>query len=497
MGIERRLENWQLFKKLEELKPLHFNETNAKKKQAYKSEIDDLINQITDNNQNFDFEVYFSEVFHEKGGFDVVIANPPYVEHKKLKEVRLLLKNYYETYSGTADIYVYFYERGMKILKGTGVLTFISSNKFMKTSYGAKLRGLLTHHGILRIVDFTQVHVFDALVASCVVIVSKEKNRGQLLVTFADDEITDFPNLSDFIDRNYLRINPQSLNSNIWQLEDSRTLTLKSKIESGSKKISDIESIHIYRGITTGLNEVFIIDEEQKNELVNRDKKSLEILKPILRGRDVNKWYYKFKEFYMIYTYTGIDIKKYEAIYEYLKQYKSQLEQVWEAKYGKKKWYELRGCDYYPEFEKEKIVWGLTADKWAFAYDDKGHYLPSNGYILTSSNPSVKYLLALLNSNLMEFYFSFIGIMTAGGAFTLKHETIGEFPIREGSIKDQKPFIEFVDQILAITRAEDYLQNPQKKAQVNELERQIDQMVYELYGLTEEEIKIVEGSAGR
>jgi adenine-specific DNA-methyltransferase len=157
-------------------------------------------------------------------------------------------------------------------------------------------------------------------------------------------------------------------------------------------------------------------------------------------------------------------------------------------------WYEIQdNTAYYQEFEKEKVIWGLTADKWTFAYDDKGHYLPSNGYILTSSQVPIKVLLAVLNSHLMEYYFKFIGIMTAGGAFTLKHETVAEFPIKNVPVTKQKLLMNLVDQILALTKGEDYFSNAAKQAKVKELEHQIDQMVYELYGLTPEEIEVVEG----
>jgi len=153
------------------------------------------------------------------------------------------------------------------------------------------------------------------------------------------------------------------------------------------------------------------------------------------------------------------------------------------------------------QFEKEKIIRGLTEDKWAFAYDDRKHFLPSNGYILASSKVPLKLILALLNSRLMEFYFTFIGVMTAGGAFTLKHEIIRELPMR--IVLNQKLIIYLADKILSITQPSDYLENRGKQAkaclseparrQVKEYEQQIDQMVYKLYGLAEEEIKIVEG----
>jgi adenine-specific DNA-methyltransferase len=145
----------------------------------------------------------------------------------------------------------------------------------------------------------------------------------------------------------------------------------------------------------------------------------------------------------------------------------------------------LQRCaaSYFPEFDKEKIIWGLTADKWTFAYDNDKNYLPSNGYILTSSEYSIKYLLALLNSRLMEFYFGFIGIMTAGGAYTLKQETVSEFPIKVISPKNQKLFTTLVDKILSAKNSD---------KDTSALENEIDVMVYKLYNLTYEEVKIIE-----
>jgi len=183
-------------------------------------------------------------------------------------------------------------------------------------------------------------------------------------------------------------------------------------------------------------------------------------------------------------------IDKHPAVKEYLRQFYKELKprngsENTGRKHGRYKWYEIQdNTAYYDEFEKEKVVWGLTADKWAFAYDDEKHYLPSNGYILTSTEISIKYLLALLNSKLMEFYFGFEGIMTAGGAYTLKHETISKFPIKCLNEQEQKPFDDLVDCILA---------KKEKGEDTIAKEEQIDQMVYKLYGLTDKEIDIIDG----
>ena len=493
LSVEKDLLNQEKLNELEDLKQDYFNETSSSKKQNYKKQIDQLIDEITRGHKTFDFEIYFSEVFNEKQGFDVVIANPPYVEHKKLKLISSHLKNQFETYFGTADLYVYFYEIGLNILKTQGSLAIISSNKFFRTKYGFKLRGFLAKQKIHNIIDFTKAHIFDALVASCVVILSKSKKDSNLIFSLADNKPFK-GNLSDFISENHIKISTKSINNNIWIFKNKATLEIKNRIETNSEYLSKILGVTICRGITTGHNSAFIIDAPTKKEMIKTNSNSQQIIKPLLQGRNIRKWFFKQSNSYILLTDYDINIKKvYPIVFEYLKQFKSHL--INRADQGKN-WWNLRACSYYDKFERrEKIIWALTADKWAFAYDDKKNFLPSNGYILTSSNISIKFLLALVNSNLMKFYFSFIGIMTAGGAFTLKYETVSKFPVKFISNNKQKPFIKLIDKILSITKSEDYLKDPSKqKNQVAKYEKQIDQLVYKLYELTPEEIKIIENS---
>jgi hypothetical protein len=448
----------------------------------------------------FEWRFEFPEVLDEKTGdftgFDIVIGNPPYIEHKKLKYISAILKANFTVYAGSADLYVYFYEKGVELLKKDGIITFISSNKFIKTSYGEKLRELLSSKAIQHIIDFTEVHVFSALVASCIIIVAKRQPMAVVPSTFIDDSLADFAKLSDFVKSNYLDIKAKSLGKDIWQLEDDRKLRLKTKIETGSDKFCEFDTISICRGVTTGCNEAFVIDESTCSQLIKQSAKNKAIIKPLLQGRNIRKWFYETDSQFLIFTRRGIDIGEYPVIEQYLSQFKKQLEPGQGRKPGPYNWYEIQdNTTYYPEFEKDKIIWGLTADKWAFAFDDKKHYLPSSGYILTSEKILLKYLLALLNSKLMQFYFGFIGIMTAGGAYTLKHETIRELPIKDIPTKEQQPFINYVDKILAITKFDDYQNTVSKQTEAKELEKQIDQIVYKLYDLTPEEIAIVEGKA--
>lgn len=426
-----------------------------------------------DQNKAADF--FFKDwMFSMREGFNIIIGNPPYIEHKKLKSISGVLKEQYETYSGTADIYVYFYEKGIKLLADKGVLCYITSNKFIKTSYGEKLREYLVKRKIEQIIDFTDVHVFEALVASCIILTSECKKKGDIIVSFANDELTGFDNLYGFIEGHKLFIDQKTLGKEIWQLESDDKLLIKEIIEKGGKAISQIKSININRGITTGYNPAFIISKEEKKSLIREDNSAKKLIYPVLQGRDIRKWAFNASDNFIINTFFDLNIpKNYPSIYSHLKNHKESL--VARSDQGKN-WYNLRACKYYDDFEKEKIIWGLTADKWAFAYDNQNHYLPSNGYILTSHDIEIKYLLALLNSKLLQFYFSFIGIMTAGGAYTLKHETIREMPIVVGNENSRVPFIQLVDFILSIYQSENF-----ESELVDEFEKVLNGCVYELY----------------
>ncbi len=412
-------------------------------------------------------------MFGVKDGFDIIIGNPPYVEHKKLKDISQQLRKYYSTYSGTADLYVYFYENGIKNLRPHGILLFITSNKFIKTRYGENLRKYFIGYRINEIIDFTDVHVFEALVASCIVSITKTYSQdNKIKIAYANDALGKFSNIREFISNNQFYLQQNNLSEKTWQLEKQNKLAIKEKIEKGSIRIKETGTIYIFRGVTTGYNPAFIINREQKTKLVNANTKNNDIIKPLLQGRNIRKWYYTKSNVYLINTNFDLDIKKdYPEIYKYLNQFKEKLQS--RADQGKN-WVNLRACSYYTQFEREKIVWGLTADKWAFAYDNGKHYLPSNGYILTSDKILIKYLLCLLNSKLMEFYFGFIGIMTAGGAFTLKHETVIEFPIKndknfEGTI------INIVNYILFDK------ENSANPVSIEYLESILNALIYELY----------------
>lgn len=364
LGVEKNLFNDDLFKELERIKPYLFNETSPTKKQEYKKQIDDLISRITDGHKEFDFEVYFSEVFHEKKGFDVVIANPPYVRQEDIKDQKpVLQKQGYEVYNSTSDLYTYFYEKSHQVLRDRGIFCFITSNKFMRAKYGEKLRKFLQEKTLLnQIIDFGGHKVFEsATVDTCIVIFEKQafksrhsrangnpesinKTKDWIPVSAgmtANENEVRFVNISDdFKNSHDLAVYltekgfciPQSkLSPQHWTLADNSVLRLKEKIERIGTALKDWD-VRIYRGVITGFNEAFIIDDETKERLCKEDQKNTEILKPILRGRDIERYSYKWAGFWLIKIESGWTNKNrgkkdperffketYPAVYEHLK----------------------------------------------------------------------------------------------------------------------------------------------------------------------------------
>ena len=253
-------------------------------------------------------------------------------------------------------------------------------------------------------------------------------------------------NVYSYLEENKIVYPSTLLKEKYWQFDDYSLFEIKYLIEKKGKLIKKIPTVNLYRGITTGYNEAFIIPKSKKDILISISTKNQEIIKNVLQGRNIRKWIYEKSDEYLLLTYYDLDVPKlYPAIFEHLAEYEDSL--IPRSDQGVN-WWNLRACAYYDEFEKHKIIWGLTADKWAFAYDDKKHYLPSNGYLLTSSEIDLKYILGVLNSSLMQFYFRFVGVMTAGGAFTLKHQTINELPIKVPTAIEERTITNLVNYIL-------------------------------------------------
>ncbi|WP_255577426.1 Eco57I restriction-modification methylase domain-containing protein [Elizabethkingia sp. JS20170427COW] len=406
-------------------------------------------------------------MFGLEEGFDLVIGNPPYVQLQK--ESGRLAKLYqhcgYKTFAKTGDIYSLFYERGWQLLKNNGFLCFITSNKWMRAGYGESTREFFaTHTNPILLIDFAGQKIFEsATVDTNILLFSKDKNRQQTKACVIKEKVLN--NLSDYFRQNATVCNFSKGES--WVILSEIEQRIKAKIEAVGTPLKDWD-INIYRGILTGYNEAFIIDGKKKDELIAEDPKSAEIIRPILRGRDIKRYGYDFADLWLINTHNGvkekgikrIEINDYPSIKKHLDQYYPQLEK--RADKGDTP-YNLRNCAYMEDFYKQKIMYSEIVREPQFYLDKTGEFYPeATTFIMTGEY--LEYLYHLLHSKTATYFFK---TFYAGGG------------LGETGYRYKKAFLE-------------NLPVPKPNGKINFNKINIDEEVYKLYQLTNEEIAFIE-----
>ena len=457
------------------------------------SEIEEIkANKIYENAFEWRFE--FPEVLNDEGdfvGFDVVIGNPPYFSLSKVKEQsEYFSKAGFQTYSKGADIYCLFYELGGNILKPFGFLTYITSNSWLRAIYGELLKKYFINNlQPIALLNIEDVQIFEeATVESNIVTLQKAIQQSSFPVVNLSKEYSFGNSLSEYFESNKFQFTPPQTSE--WFIGNQSVGLLKGKIESGTKLLKDF-NIRINFGIKTGYNEAFIIDEEKRSQLIKDDTRNSEIIKPIIRGRDLKKYSYEFSNLYVIkslYKENEFLMKEYPKMYGYLQEHFDRLSKRGQVTNGQHHWLELDNNPtqaYFDLFEKQKIVWGEISDKPKFAFDDKNYFAEATTFFMTGEK--LKFLLAILNSKVSEWYFNLIGTTTGMGTNRWKKYKIELLPIKQPSEDQEKEIENLVNEILKNKKS-----NPQSTT--TELEYKIDQLVYLLYNLTEEEIAIIENS---
>jgi hypothetical protein len=441
----------------------------------------------------FEWRFEFPEVLNDEGdfvGFDVVMGNPPYFSLSKIKEYGSVFENTgYQTYSKGTDIYCLFYERGGQILKKGGLLTFITSNSWMRAIYGEPLKKYFVQNlQPVSLINIEDIQVFEeATVESNIITTVKESVLKPFYVANLAGDYLVGSSIFNYFEKNKFLFDVPETSE--WHISSQVDASLKSKIESGSKLLKDF-NIHINFGIKTGYNEAFIIDSQKRAELIALDPKNEEIIKPILRGRDLSKYGILFQGMYLINSHNGVKssgMKKinitddYPLVFQHLEKY---IPKVIERSDQGEHWTNLRNCAYLKDFELPKIVWGEISDKPKFAYDDEKYFAEATTFLMTGEK--LKFLLAILNSKISEWYFNLIGTTTGMGTSRWKKYKIELLPIREPDQNTENNIVELVDRIIQRKKTD-------PAADTTALEREIDVLVYGLYGLSAEEVAIVEG----
>ena len=489
------------FQRIEKLKKEFFHETNHSRKAILKTEIGYEINQRLKDSQkivgcqvDFDFRLFFSEVWHEKEGFDVVIGNPPYVQIQKFRDdpiQKVWKKQKYQSFSKRGDIYCLFYEKGHRILRNQGLLTFITSNKWMRAGYGEKLRQFfLEQTCIEQVLDFGDSPIFsEATTYTNVLLFEKTKERHTPKVWDLSTAYRKATSLDLMLEEN--RPGVALFNEEGFVIASVETAVIKRQIEKVGTPLKDWD-IAINYGIKTGFNEAFIIDGKKKNELITQDSRNAEIIKPILRGRDIKRFQVDFADLWVIVTkfgsYKSVP-EKYPAIYRYLKKFEDKLTARGQCRYtnsgnqklgdypGQHHWLELDNNpkeEYLDEFEKKKIVYAEIVFDSAFYFDESGIYPEATAFVLTGE--STKYLTAMLNSQLLTFVFRsfYAGGDLRGSTFRYKKVFLQNLPVIK-AMKPQKVILEnLVEYIQLIKVTENKLHSAY-------FEQLIDGLVYELY----------------
>ena len=457
----------------------------------------------------FDWEVEFDAVI-KAGGFDAVIGNPPYVRQEGLGDEKAYYAARYETFVPTADLYVNFVEKALRLTRPGGRFGFIVSNKWMRARYGERLRRFVKRFQIQKLVDFGELKVFqDAATFPLVVIISNAPRRAK--PWYAPVKRLDFDDLAQEVTAVGYELDDSALADEGFTLVGRAASKLLNKIKAAGIPLGDYVHGKIYRGVLTGFNEAFVIDRATRDALIKKDKASAEIIKPFVVGDDVRRYHVNFRERYLLFTRHGIDIDRYPAIKEYLVQWKKELTPKSSKndsvgrKSGTYKWYEIQDTvDYYPEFEKPKIIWPEIAKESRFAWENNAYFYNKTCFIMPSSD---HYLLGLLNSKLVWYFLlricPVLGDPDKKGRLTQQSVYVKQIPvrsiknkdneIRSGNIANLAAEMISLHQRLASAKAE--ADRLVIERQIKASDKKIDQLVYELYGLTDEEIRIIDESA--
>ena len=493
-----------------------------------------------------------------KQGFDVVIGNPPYVRQELFKDIKPYLEKHYKCYNSVADLYTYFIEKGINLMNERGLFSFILPNKFLKATYGKQIRKVIKEESNLELLfDFDDYPVFaDATTYPIIYVLNNNKEDNKK--SFVYSEINKRTSSSDPIntlETNKVIVPYESLTEDMWNFIDVTSFEILNKLANDSIELGKYVNKKIYRGLTTGRNEAFIVDGEKRKELIAKNSKNAERIKVLATGKEVKRNHFNFQDKYLLFTGYDDDIPNlYPDIQEELDNYKDALIKRYDQ--GENYW-NLRACAYYEEMQQPKIIYPRINNRGNFYFDEKGEvFLLDNNFFISTDS---KALLALLNSKLVYFYLKNVCTTLQGGFYDFRRDKITTIPIsnkfkdigselsklsnslielNDGSNKVQDSFrkyfcikfnleklsgklenwheLDFSDFIkelnkaikktsgTSLTKKDEFewlelFEDNKKKAQdlqtqINQTEKTIDTMVYDLYGLTQEERDIVENN---
>ena len=532
LRVERNLFNDTLFRQLEELKPQFFNETRKSEKKRLKKEIDAIIKELTKDG-TFDFEIYFSEVFHEKNGFDIVIGNPPYIGQKGNKDLFEPMKKH-PAFEKKMDYWYFFLFEAYRINSRNSITSFITPNYWVTAQGGKKLRSkIVNDFTILEVINFNQNNIFTAGIHTNVFLLKKQKPSKNIVKyclynntydsnfiahkkqenNFEVEQSKVYSNWSGFV--NFLPYNILKITNKLTiaseKLCDDNSVGISQKGIIAGKKITD-GICKINQGIVTGKDRyidkihnintgVFVLNNNELNTM-NLPERENQYIKDFYKNSDIKRYYINNNnKNYLIYI-NNIEnedrLKNLNNLYKHLLKYKEILKTrsingVLKSAYKKGKWWALTTDRPNINFEGINIICPQRSSKNTFALSEKTFYSSADVYYisLNKENYKIKYILSILNSKLIYFWLYWLG-KRKGEILELYLEPLQYIPIKKTEENIQNRFVSVVDKILAITQTDNYLKNQEKQDAVKEYEKQIDIMVYKLYDLTYDEVLYID-----
>jgi len=428
----------------------------------------------------FLWRLHFAEIFHHSGGFDIVIANPPYVRMELFKDHKPALKRRFpDIFAGRADLYVYFYGLALAILRDGGCLAFISSNTYLNAKFGEDLRRhLLEVTSIVSLIDFAETKVFDAVVEPAIIVLSKNATTEGVIRFVKWQESQTLDDLPEVAGHRAQRVLQSSFSKLPWRLIGGAEARLMEQFARG-QPLGKLAADGILYGVKTGLNEAFIIDEAKRIELF-ADPQSAEIIKPFIRGRDIARWVVQPIQAWLIYTYHGVDIKKYPLIERHLRPFKDRLE----ARATEQEWFELQQPQfrYSKLFAKPKVVYQDISRTYAFAYDTDGCYCGDTTFVLPTSSPAIT---AVLQSSALRWGAHVDQGVPFGGFLRLKAQYMERCPIPAMEPREEETLTLLVEYLLFLNRTSS--ENTPPTGEPNAtlfagfFEQLVNALVYELF----------------
>lgn len=449
----------------------------------------------------FEWRFEFPEVLDEEGkykGFDVVIGNPPYIRQEELGNFKVYLQKAFSTYAGTADLYVYFVERGLELLHAGGQFSYIIPNKWMRAGYGKALRQWLQNHTLVQLLDFGDLPVFEEA-TTYPLILAAAKYKPEAGYTFEAATINTLQfeqGLKNYVQEHKYDVQADLLPDSGWTLSESTAQQLLEKLKNAGTPLGDHVEGKIYYGIKTGFNEAFVIDEATKDRLIAEDPRSAEVIKPFLAGRDVKRYQPPKSDKYLILFPAGFTKERagnvneqqawawlqenYTSVASYLFYFEEKASARWDKGDF---WWELRSCAYIPEFEKPKMMLPDISLRGNYTLDKEGkYYLVNTAYIIGSDD---LVLLGILSSQLLHYFYENLTSSIRGGYLRFIYQYLVQLPIAIPDEETKASISALVEQILSIKQAD-------AAADTSGLEAEIDVLVYRLYKLTYEEVLLVD-----